>query len=180
MATVPDPMTVARFRQLPETGDVQYELHHGEVVAVTRPKAGHSKLQLRLMRLLEPKLRQFGEVTMELPYRPVPEFELRAVDVAAVLRTRWDAIDPDDNLHGAPDLVIEVKSPSNTKAQLRELVTLCLANGSIECWIVEPETKFVTVIRRDGSNVVYRETGQISLAAFGGNSLSVTSIFATD
>ncbi|MGH9665100.1 MAG: Uma2 family endonuclease [Bryobacteraceae bacterium] len=104
-------------------------------------KRDTQKLQLRLLRLLEPKLRQFGEVTMELPYRAVAEFELRAADVAAVLRTRGDAIDPDDNLHGAPELVIEVKSPSNTKNQLRELGALCLANGSLEHWVAEPEKK---------------------------------------
>jgi hypothetical protein len=47
------------------------------VVAATRPKARHWNLQSRLVRLLEPKLRTLGEVGMELPYRPVAEFDLR-------------------------------------------------------------------------------------------------------
>jgi Uma2 family endonuclease len=99
--------------------------------------------------------------------------------VAAVSQERWDAIDADDNLHGAPELVIEVRPPSNSKAQRRELVALCLANGAIECWIVDPQKKSVTVIRGDGFPVVCLEGEDIALAAFGSDRLPVAEIFAT-
>src|SRR5215475_7497877 len=104
MAALPNLITVEEFRRLPKGGEYAYELHHGEVVAMTRPKAWHWSLQWRLVRLLEAKLKWFGEVGMEFPYRPVKDFDLRAADVAAVSRRRFEAIDPDDNLHGAPDL----------------------------------------------------------------------------
>ena len=109
MAALPNLMTVAQFRELPEGGEYAYELHHGEVVALTRPKTRHTKLQVRLSRLLELKLKSFGEIIIELPYCPLAEFEVRAADVAAISRSRWDASDPDGYLAGAPDLVIEVK-----------------------------------------------------------------------
>jgi Uma2 family endonuclease len=155
VAALPDLITVAQFRLLPEEGDCSYELHHGEVVAVTRPRARPWKLQLRLTRLLEAKLKGFGEVGMELPFRPVAEFELLAADVAAVERQRFDRIDPDDNLRGAPELVIEIKSPSNTPAGIRERVAVCLANGSVECWIVDQEKKisFRISARRGGRSL---------------------------
>ena len=178
MAALPDLMTVEQFRQLPEGGQLVYELHHGEVVAMTRPKARHEKLQLRLSRLLQPKLDAFGEVTTELAYRPVPEFDLRAADVASVSWERWNAINPDDNLRGAPELVIEVLSPSNTPRQLRELAAHCLANGAIECWIVDPARNSVTVIAREGGLVVHSCGGSVSLARFGAGELSVDEIFA--
>jgi Uma2 family endonuclease len=178
MAALPDLITVAQFRQLPEGGEFAYELHCGEVVAVTRPRARHWKLQLRLSRLLEPKLKAFGEVATEVPYRPVAEFELRAADVAAISRLRWDAIDPDDNLRGAPELVIEVKSPSNSPRDLRELVALCLANGAIECWIVDADKKSVSVVRSEGAAVLYSGGSRIPLTAFGGDELAVDEIFA--
>lgn len=178
MAALPHLITVAEFRQLPEGGEFAYELHHGEVVAVTRPRARHLKLQLRLMRLLEPKLRPFGEVAIECPYRPLSEFDLRVADVAAVSRARWDAIDPDDNLHGAPELVIEVKSPSNTQAQLEELVALCLNRGALECWIVDPVNQSVTVMHPDGSAQTFTSGSALPLAAFGSDSLTVDEIFA--
>jgi len=177
MAALPDLITVAQFRQLPEGGEFVYELHHGEVVAMTRPRARHAELQHRLLTLLAPKLAGFGVVRIEYPYRPVAEFELRAADVAAVSRARWEAVDLDDNLRGAPDLVIEVKSPSNTQRQLQELVALCLANGAAECWIVDPEAKSVSVIRREGAAVVYGPGKAIPLSSFGAGELAVDEIF---
>jgi Uma2 family endonuclease len=178
MAALPDLITVEQFRQLPEGGESVYELHHGEVVAMTRPRARHGKLQLRLSRLLETKLKAFGEVAIEVPYRPVAEFDLRVAEVAAVSWERWDAIDPDDNLRGAPELVIEVLSPSNTPRQLRELAAHCLGNGAVECWIVDPAKKSVTVISSEGGSVVHSSGERVSLAKFGAGALPVDDIFA--
>ena len=177
MAALPNLITVAQFRELPEGGEFTYELHHGEVVAVTRPRARHSELQHRLFELLKPELRSFGAVRIEFAFRPLAEFDLRAADVAAISRERWRAIDPDDNLRGAPELVIEVKSPSNTRRQLQELVTLCLGSGSVECWIIDPEQKTVTVIRSEGAPIVHRCEDDIPLASFGGGHLAVDDIF---
>jgi Uma2 family endonuclease len=177
MAALPQLISVEQFRQLPD-GEYQYELHHGEVVAMTRPKHRHLNLQLQLFELLKPRLKSFGRVAIEAPYRPFSEFDMRVADVAAVSRTRWDAIDPDDNLYGAPELVIEVKSPSNTERQLRELASICLNNGAVEFWIVDSERKSVTVVRRDGIPVVFAMGSSLSLAAFGGGELRVDEIFA--
>jgi len=177
MAALPQLISVEQFRQLPE-GEYQYELHHGEVVAMTRPKPRHWQMQRRLGRLLERKLDAFGEVAIEVPFRPVPEFELRAVDVAVISRARWDAMDLDDDLRGAPELVIEVKSPSNTERRLRELASTCLNNGSLEFWIVDTGRKSVTVMRGDGVPAVFNPGDSLSLAAFGGGELAVDEIFA--
>ena len=46
-------MTVDEFRQLPETGRFYYELRHGELVQVTRPRLKHVLIQKRLLWLLE-------------------------------------------------------------------------------------------------------------------------------
>jgi hypothetical protein len=64
MAALPDLITVT---QIPATGSqrsYRYALRQGEVVAVARPKARHWRLQVRLSRVLEPKLKAFGEVGM--------------------------------------------------------------------------------------------------------------------
>jgi len=170
-------MSVQQFRQLPE-GECQYELHHGEVVAMTRPKHRHINLQMRLNALLEPRLRAFGAVAIEMPYRAFPEFDLRVADVAVISRARWNAIDPDDNLYGTPELVVEVKSPSNTERQLRELVSTCVNKDTLEFWIVDSDRKSVTVFRPDGIPAVFSTGDSLSLAAFGGGELAVDEIFA--
>ncbi|MGB7763043.1 MAG: Uma2 family endonuclease [Bryobacteraceae bacterium] len=176
MAALPDLITVQQFRRMPDDGRA-YELHHGEVVTVTRPKAKHYHLQRRFVRLLENRLAGFGQVGMEFPYRPVAEFDLRVADVALVSQPRYDQIDPEDNLRGAPELVIEIKSPSNTDRQLRELASLGLANGGTEFWIVDTDDASVTVIHRDGSSSRLRPPQSIPLTAFGGNALPLAEIF---
>ena len=35
MAALPSLITVEEFREMPDSGEYAYELHHGEVVAVT-------------------------------------------------------------------------------------------------------------------------------------------------
>jgi Uma2 family endonuclease len=176
MAALPDLITVQQFRRMPDDGRAS-ELHHGEVVAVTRPKAKHYDLQRRFVRLLESRLAGFGQVGMEFPYRPVAEFDLRVADVAVISQARYDQIDPDDNLHGAPELVIEIKSPSNTDRQLRELASLCLANGCSEFWIVDTDDASVTVIHRDGSSLRLHSPQSVPLTAFGGDVLPIAEIF---
>lgn len=177
MAALPALMTVERYRQLPDDGSA-YELHNGEVVCVTRPKFKHFKLQDHLVKLLDPRLFAFGHVSMEFPYRPVGEFDLRCADVAVVSKARWDSIDPDDNLRGAPELVIEIKSPSNTNRELRELATLCLNNGALEFWIADLDRRSVTVIHRDGSVSLYQSGQSIPLTSFGAEALAVGEFFA--
>ncbi len=103
---------------------------------------------------------------------------MRVADVAVVSRARWDEIAPDDNLREAPELVIEVSSPSNTERSLRELVSICLANGSLEVWIVDIDRKSLTVFHPDGVPAVFMTGEALSLAAFGGEDLPVNEIFA--
>ncbi len=175
MAALPNLITVEQFRQMPDDGCI-YDLHYGELVVVTPPKAKHYHLQWRLVRLLENRLAGFGEVGMEFPYRPVAEFDLRVADVALVSQARYDGIDPDDNLRGAPELVIEIKSPSNTDRKLRELASLSLANGGVEFWIVDIGAGSATVIHRDGSSLRFLPPETIPLAAFGGGELTIAEI----
>jgi Uma2 family endonuclease len=176
MAALPDLIAVERFRQLPEDGEFACELHHGAVVRMTRPRLAHERLQRRLARLLEAALPSY-EIGVQYAFRPLAEFDLRAADVAAVSAARAAAADPEDNLHGAPGLVIEVKSPSNSPRKLQELASLCLANGAIEFWIVDRLLKSITVVQQDGSRETYGVDATISLAAFGGASLAVKAVF---
>jgi len=174
-------ITVEQFRQLPEEefrDEFIYELQYGEIVTVPRPKHGVYEIRFRLFRLLDARLSSFGQVAFQLPYRPFREFELRVADVAAISRERWEAVDPDDDLYGTPELVIEVKWPFNTERQLRELVSICLNKNTAEFWVVDPKQKSVTVVRRDGTPVVFEAGAILSLAAFGGGELPVDEIFA--
>ena len=52
---------------------------------------------------------------------------------------------------GAPDLVVEVLSPSDTATRTAVKVQTWLRHGAQLVWVVEPESETVTVYRADGS-----------------------------
>jgi Uma2 family endonuclease len=136
-------------------------------------------MQWRLRRLLERALCDGWIVDTEFAYRPLPQFEFRRGDVVALSKSRWDSIDPNDNLRGAPELVIEIKSPSNTRRQLRELASLCLANGCQSFWIVDLDAQGVTAVDQNGKSVLFEIGDEIPLVIEPCH-LPVSEIFASD
>ena len=177
MATTTSLMTVDEFRKLPETGPFFYELRHGEPVQVTRPKAKHYVIQYRLQDLLREKAQSAGFVGVELAFRPRPEHELRVADVAFVSKDRWQKLDPDDNLHGAPELVVEVLSASNTVAEINDKEKLCLENGCQEFWIVDPILRQVKVSKPDGITTTFQTGQEVPVRVLGGGAFSVDAVF---
>ena len=155
MATTPAKlMTFAEFEKVPNhPRGLHYELRHGELVLVPPPKHKHHLAQHRLQRLLANAAGEAGEVATELGYRPVPEHEYWEADVAFVFRDRWDQIPREGNMQGPPELVVEVLSPSNTAAEIRDKRKLCLENGSHEFWVVDIDHLEVEVSTPDGHTV---------------------------
>lgn len=178
MAAVAEPllMTVEEYRELPMRSDVVRELRWGQVITLTRPKMGHTRLQYRLLELLRPRIGNKGIVASEVPFRALPQYELRGADVAFVSQDRWMATADDDNLQGSPELVIEVLSRSNTQAEMREKAALYLSTGCQEFWIVNPKRREIIVMRREGGTVAYALGKSIPLPLFGGD-LNVADIF---
>lgn len=171
-------MTVEEFGRLPEdSGPVSHELRRGKLVASARPMGKHTRIQKRLERLLEEAACGIGVAVMELPFRPVPEHEVRAADVAYLSTGRWDAIAADDHLLGAPDITIEVLSPSNTAAEIYEKENLCLANGALQFWVVDSDRRQVKVSTRDGRTITYQAGQTIPLPITGACGLPVDVIF---
>lgn len=171
-------MTVEEFRKLPEdSGPVYHELRHGEVIAVTRPKLKHHLIQSRLRDLLKSLAPAGSFVEYEAAFRPAPEHELRVADVAYLSPERWAQTDPEDNLAGAPDIVIEVLSPSNTASEIYDKEQLCLATGAKEFWVVDRDRLQVRVSTPDSRTITYSTGQQIPLPLFNAT-LPVDSIFA--
>jgi Uma2 family endonuclease len=59
----------------------------------------------------------------------------------------WEARGP--FFEGAPDLAVEVLSPSNTRREIEEKVSEYLAAGGREVWVADPEARRITVHRPD-------------------------------
>ena len=154
--SIPRLFTVAEYEQIPDPPGGRYELHHGELVFVTYPLRRHKDLQRRLRKLLEPVAERHGFlVDTEYPYRPLPESEVWAADVACLAKSRNDGAEK--WLLGSPELVIEVKSPSNTKDELHDKAMTTLAgDGAVEFWIVDPKTATVAVYSKTSGVRIYQ------------------------
>jgi Uma2 family endonuclease len=176
MATTPTRlMTFAEADRLPDPPDGRYELHHGELVTVPFPKMDHYLIQSRLRDLLHDAAGESGFVGIELGFRALPEYEYRRTDVAYVSRDRWLQVKRNDFFQGAPDLVIEILSPSNTAREMLAKEQLCLENGAREFWVVDADRRQVTVSTSDGRRFTYKSGDKIPL--FFGGTLGVDAIF---
>ena len=146
MGTMTRSLTVEEFRQLPEPTDgTYYELHYGEPVRLTIPKLRHQFRQKRIERVLEAAAGDRGIVMVEFGFRALVEQDARRADVAFVSRERYRAALAADEFFGAPDLVVEVLSPSNTAAQMDEKEKLCFGNGCQEFWLVNDDRQTIRV-----------------------------------
>lgn len=147
-------ITVEEYERMTAPAEGRYELHHGELVKVTWPERRCWDLRRRLREPLQTEGERNGYlVGTEYAYRPLPQHELWGADVAAVRKDRHEAVEK--WLLGSPELVIEVKSPSNTKAELRDKAMTTLAgDGAVEFWIVDAKTETVTIYSKiDGTRV---------------------------
>jgi Uma2 family endonuclease len=169
-------LTFAEFERLPDPKVGRYELRRGEPVVVAPPKLKHSIVQRRLRRLLEAAAGETGIVDSEFGFRPLPEGEFRIADVVFISQSRWQGIDLNGYFEGAPELVAEILSPSNTKAEILDKKKLCLENGSQEFWVVDIEHRQVEVSATDGRTIAYTY-GQLVPLFFAAGTLGVAAIF---
>ncbi len=142
-----------RLPERPEEGQ-RYELHDGEVVAVPPARPIHIKLQKRIERLLEALSGELGVVAVEFPYRPVPNLQYWIADVAFIPQADWDGLPPNDYPIYAPQLIVEVLSPSNTAFKTNRQRILAMSAGTKTFWVVDPDTRTVQVTEQ-GSVVEY-------------------------
>jgi Uma2 family endonuclease len=149
MSTTAALTTVEEFLRLPEPKAGHYELHHGEVVLIAPPKWGHEEVQERVRELLKRSIGDRGTVRVEMAFRPGPEFEVWRADVGVVGKERADRTGRDEYLQGAPDLVVEVLSATNTAQEINDKMAVCLEHGCSSFWVIDDNLKEVKVTDGD-------------------------------
>jgi len=170
-------MTVEQYCELPEPGSFYYELHHGKLVRMSWPNFGDIVVRSRLWKQLDPALDGHGIVMTRLPFRALPEYDLRVADVGYLTRERWKQINDEDYFLGAPDLIVEVLSQSTTPIEVSEKIGLCLENGCREVWVVDRCLRQISVSTPDALTRTYRSGDSIPLAFAENQALKVDSVF---
>lgn len=80
--------------------------------------------------------------------------------MAWISSERFRTINRGDNLIGAPDIVVEVLSPSNTASEMFEKRILCMDNGCREFWVVDPAKNLIEIYH-PGRVTTYRLSDSI-------------------
>jgi Uma2 family endonuclease len=127
-----------------------WELIDGRAVQKTMPTLFHSRLQRNLVNYINARTAQF-EAVQELrcivpPYSPVPDIAIVACDRLP---------NEDGPLDGAPDWLIEIRSPNQSTLDLQNKILHCLSNGTQLAWLIDLARQQIWVWQGDDLPVIY-------------------------
>jgi Uma2 family endonuclease len=180
MATTPKVITYKEWLKLPEEEGVE-EVVRGEIRKMPPNKIIHADVVENLADLLKAQLdRMTAQVrvsTFGLVIRRDP-LTTRVPDIAVFIRK--NVVEQDGYIHSAPELVVEVLSPANTRVERAEKLKDYESLGVPEVWVVSPEARTVEVmLLREGSlnTAALLREGQLSPTHFPGASIGIGSIW---
>jgi Uma2 family endonuclease len=150
-ATLTKPVTADELLAMPDDGNC-YELVKGELRMAPPPGWEHGEIT---MNLAGPLYQHVRSNNLGIVYAAETGFKLesspdtvRAPDVAFVRRERVHQMGrPSGYGPGAPDLAVEVLSPSDRTIEVEEKVAGWLEAGARMVWVASPKLKTITVYR---------------------------------
>lgn len=145
-------LTVRDYLDIPEDDENRYELIDGELYMAPAPTWEHQESIGNLFSFLREFARAngLGRVVASPIDVYLSEEDVFQPDIVFVSAERLDVIHS-SGVHGAPDLVIEMLSPSTERRDLTLKRERYEMFGAREYWLADPFAKTITVLRaRDG------------------------------
>ena len=171
-------LTYEDYCLLPDDGR-RHEIIDGEHYVNPSPNMKHQTASINLATALWAHVRQhrLGRV-FSAPFDIVlSDFDVVEPDIIFVSDARKHVI-TDAHIKGAPDLVVEILSPSNRAYDEVVKFKRYDAMGIAEYWIVDPESETVKIYRRTSSGYALVPTGEtITTPLIPGFSLPLRDIF---
>ena len=155
-------MTADQFYEFCCRNEGRYELVDGEVVELSPVNDQHSGISINIGTAFNiySRQREFGQPGVEAGYILLSGPDtVRGPDVSFRLVPRETKRQSVGFRAGAPDIAVEVVSPSNTAADMARKVSEYLAAGSQRVWVVYQATRRdprrVIVHGADGATITY-------------------------
>ncbi len=141
-------LTYDDFVQFPDDGK-RHELIDGEHFVTPSPNAKHQTIVLNVAALLRSHARAHGLGRVFIaPFDVVfSDFDVVEPDVLYVSKTRQADVLTAAHVRGAPDLVVEIGSPSTRKRDETIKRHLYERFGVTEYWVIDPELDTIKVYR---------------------------------
>ena len=164
--------------------DERYELIDGELILVASPNEKHQwtskKLLLRMQLAEDMRLGRLYYAPFDVV---LTEHDVVQPDLLFISRERADIITA-ANVQGAPDLVVEILSPSTARRDWTQKRELYARHGVKEMWLVDPEErKLWAMVLRDGNLEVAGEYGEgqsFTSATLGGLMIDLDGVFQSE
>jgi Uma2 family endonuclease len=152
MATIPKVVSYEEWLQMPVVEDCVEEVVNGEIRIMPPNKwESHSVVVDNLRRILgnqlDPKTVRVVDTIFGLVISEEP-LTCRVPDLG-VFR-KQNVITRDGYIRSAPELIVEVLSPANTRRERAEKLSDYERILVPEVWVVSPEARTVEVLRLDG------------------------------
>ena len=144
-------LTYEDYKNTPE--DERYELIDGELIMAAAPKEAHQRVDMRLGSKLfvHVEANELGFV-YSAPFDVyLSETDVIQPDLLFISKERSHII-TDANVQGAPDLVIEILSPSTASLDWTRKRELYAKYGVREFWIVAPDARLVWLMLLRGDD----------------------------
>jgi Uma2 family endonuclease len=138
--------TEEELQALPDDGYI-YEIAHGELVMSPKNDFEHENLCAELLVAMRTyaNARRLGVVLGSNAGFWMRNRDCRAPDVSFIPKERLRSLGftpfTRKFFPGAPDLAVEVLSPSNTRAELDERLRDFFSSGTQIAWIIDPESE---------------------------------------
>lgn len=142
--------TEADLESLPGEGYI-HEVVNGRLIMSPKNNFFHERICMRLSAALNTfaNERRSGVVLGSSAGFWMKNRNCRAPDISFVTKARLDALmfKPSSRTFfpGAPDLAIEVLSPSNTPTEIQDRLDDFFASGTQMAWIIHPDDQFVEI-----------------------------------
>ena len=142
--------TEEELEALPDDGYL-HEVVNGELVMSPKNNFQHEGVCARLQYALEQHNREhrLGVVRGSSAGYWMFNRNCRATDISFIPKARFESLGFKPSARrffpGAPDLAVEVLSPSNTRAEIDERLRDFFASGTQIAWVIDPEAECVQV-----------------------------------
>ena len=164
MTTDAKRLTFSDYLALPETKQ-RCEIVDGRLLMAPAPTPYHQVVVLNIAVLLKSYIQPMDlGIVLAAPVDMLVQREPLRTRQPDVLFLSADRTGFRDNfqlrglqlLEVAPDLVVEVLSPSNTRRDIAEKLGDYRQIGVLECWLVSPEAETVEVLELSGGSATSR------------------------
>ena len=140
--------------------DERYELLDGDLIMVPAPNLKHQTVQLQLARRLASFVEEQNLGKMFIAPCDVVLSDTNVVqpDLLFISRQHEHLLSSGENVRGAPDLAIEILSPSTADKDRGVKRELYGRHGVTEYWLVDPIAETVTIHRQQAGKLTATQT----------------------